>query len=257
MRKLKNKRTLVIISVMIILAVALLIIFCLKLANNSKQAPFFKNTKMQLIETKEMKLSEGYRLASGEDAIRKTYVYKTEKGENYTLDEQKRFYAYSDFNLIDLEIENSNSGMQRTDIGQEEIVKKIYEFLKGKIINFSGYEVDEIEKEENGLYDYQINLKNDNQDEIRCSMYSNGNIHSVLCYYHDTKELTKKQKEYFDNEFKKYLEKYQEEVQNYNHYEVLSLTYAKIEGKIYAFYNVRFEDTGGFHFAEGIVVGEK
>ncbi len=226
------------------------------LDNEWKDIQPFQGVETVYTGTKTLNLSERYRVASGKDAIRRLHKYETENGDDYILDDQGRFYTYSNFNLIDLETENSNNEIQRIDIGEEEVVKKIYEFLEEKVNNLDSYRVFKIEKEDS-FYDYQISLKNDNQDEIKCNMYSNGNIYSIFCNYNDIEELTEEKENYFDNEFKKYLEKYQEEVQNYNNYEVMNLAYKKVDGKIYAFYQVKFEDVKGACFAESIAIEEK
>lgn len=173
----------------------------------------------------------------GDTIIKKLHRYEEKEGVFYTLDNQSRFYSIMNFNEKDATV----------DIGEEEIIKNIYNFLEGKIENLEDYKVDNIQKIEDC---YEMQLKNSVDDIIDLEVESDGNIQSMLCRYNDGKELSNEEKQYFDTKFIDFLKGYLKEDETYKY----TVSYAKIDEQICAFYSATFEDSDGITHVEIIII---
>ncbi len=169
----------------------------------------------------------------GNKIIRKLHEYEEKEGVFYTLDNQSRFYSIVNFNEKDATV----------DIGEEQIIKDIYNFLEGKIENLENYKVDSVQKIEDC---YEMQLRSSNDDTIELSVESDGDIQFMLCRYNDGKELSDEEKQYFstklENYIKEYIEKYVAEYKNHEY----TIKYGKIDDNIYAFCTFAIEGEAMF-----------
>lgn len=95
-------------------------------------------------------------------------------------------------------------------------------------------------------------FKNDEGTAIHVSMYNNGRISWAGIGYGNTFNITETDRQYFE-------EKMQEEMATKGKTDVISnqsVSYQKINGILYATYNLTYRDANGLYYCEEMVFGK-